>query len=583
MPGDYFRAVAVDYDGTITADRRPDDAVLRAIAAARAAGWRMVLVTGRILAELRDVFPEVEAAFDAVVAENGGVVWTPGRGTRSVARPVCAELETALGYLGVPVRRGRVLLATTANHDQAILREIARLGLECQLIHNRSALMVLPAGITKGTGLLEVLSELGISRHNTIGVGDAENDHSLFDVCELGVAVGNALEGLKVRADLVLPAPDGQGFTEFLLGRVMPGGLRVSSPRQQVRLGSYPDGRPATIPSAQANLLVIGGTRSGKSCLANLLAERLIARGYSICVLDPEGDHMEVGRFPGVVALGGNGDLPHGELLRPLLQQGHASVVIDLSLRPESEKRDYFKRILKELQQIREDTGLPHWLVVDEAHLVQASEPPCSRPGDSMRGLCLVTYRPSDLGRPLREAMDIIIRMPGADSLASLDLAPDHPLAAHLTREALEQFDSLAAGSALIVDRDGIRVFTVDRLVRGHVRHWHKYLHANLPPHHQFYFRTSSQATGILAANLVEFHDAVLRIEGDSLRHHAINGDFSRWISEVIRDQDLAAEVRKMEREYVRHGDLATLRRTMVDRLEQWFPEENPAPATSNP
>ena len=39
--------------------------------------------------------------------------------------------------------------------------------------------MVLPSGVNKATGLSAALVELGLSRHNVVAVGDAENDHAL--------------------------------------------------------------------------------------------------------------------------------------------------------------------------------------------------------------------------------------------------------------------------------------------------------------------------------------------------------------------------------------------------------------------
>ena len=54
--------------------------------------------------------------------------------------------------------------------------------------------MVLPSGVNKGTGMEEALKELGLSRHNVIGIGDAENDHAFLSLCELSIAVDNALE-----------------------------------------------------------------------------------------------------------------------------------------------------------------------------------------------------------------------------------------------------------------------------------------------------------------------------------------------------------------------------------------------------
>jgi haloacid dehalogenase-like hydrolase len=51
--------------------------------------------------------------------------------------------------------------------------------------------MVLPAGVTKATGLAAALHTLGRSPHNLVGVGDAENDHAFLRLCECAVAVAN--------------------------------------------------------------------------------------------------------------------------------------------------------------------------------------------------------------------------------------------------------------------------------------------------------------------------------------------------------------------------------------------------------
>ena len=57
---------------------------------------------------------------------------------------------------------------------------IRDLGLELDVIFNKGAVMILPAGVNKGTGLEAALKELQLSAHNVVGVGDAENDHAFF-------------------------------------------------------------------------------------------------------------------------------------------------------------------------------------------------------------------------------------------------------------------------------------------------------------------------------------------------------------------------------------------------------------------
>ncbi|WP_242040654.1 HAD-IIB family hydrolase [Coleofasciculus sp. FACHB-1120] len=90
------------------------------------------------------------------------------------------------------------------------------MGLDLQVILNKDAVMVMPSGINKASGLSVALSELGLSPHNTVGVGDAENDRALLNLCECGVAVANALPMLKEVADFVTKGDRGAGVIELI-------------------------------------------------------------------------------------------------------------------------------------------------------------------------------------------------------------------------------------------------------------------------------------------------------------------------------------------------------------------------------
>jgi hydroxymethylpyrimidine pyrophosphatase-like HAD family hydrolase len=69
--------VALDFDGTIARGDTLDPSVRQAIAIARTAGITVLLVTGRILEDLRRVAGELHFV-DGVIAENGAVVHFPG-------------------------------------------------------------------------------------------------------------------------------------------------------------------------------------------------------------------------------------------------------------------------------------------------------------------------------------------------------------------------------------------------------------------------------------------------------------------------------------------------------------------------
>jgi hypothetical protein len=201
-----------------------------------------------------------------------------------------------------------------------------------------------------------------------VAVGDAENDHSLVESCELGVAVANAVPALRDHADVVLGRRAGPGVIELLGGPLLRGDIRVQPKRWQVRLGAGADGAAVTIPGSQVNLLVTGGTKSGKSHLAGLLAERLVTMGYCVCVIDPEGDHTGLETLRGLMVVGGAERPPSPDQLGRLLRLG--SLVVDLSLRSSAERANECRRTLQALAEHRGRHGTPHWIILDEAHLV---------------------------------------------------------------------------------------------------------------------------------------------------------------------------------------------------------------------
>ncbi len=536
-----YSAIAIDYDGTLTRTPRPSAEVLAAVREARAQGRKVLLCTGRILDELRTDFPEVQDHFDAIVGENGAVALTR-TGERALAPAVPAELETALHMHGVNVRRGRVLLATEARAAQFALAEIQRLGLDCQLIRNRNALMVLPTGVSKGTGLRHVLGELGLSCHSTIAIGDAENDISLIDACELGVAVGDAVDSLKAHADVVLSESNGRGVTQFLQGKLVKGEIQVHPRRWQVQLGRYLDGSPALLPASQINVLIRGATGSGKSYMAGLFAERLIGMGYSLCILDPEGDYESLGRLQGVLVLGGTQAPPAPALLARLLHNRFSSVVVDLALVDAEGKRVYCRDALAELEGLRAETGLPHWIFVDEADQLMQKMPVALQSSLPATGFCLVSYHPDAVPPHALSNIDHVIALPDPAGEAAWPLG--HAPAQTHERDGRPLL-------AMLETRLEQRPFRVGERLCPHVRHWHKYLHGSLPAHLRFFFRDAAGNVSGSAGNIADFRSLLGRSAAAIVEHHLRGGDFSRWIRDVLQDTELADDIARIEKSSV--------------------------------
>ena len=557
MP-DYFRAVAMDFDGTLTSGGRPpDDVLLQAIADTRAAGRRAVLVTGRILTELRADFPDVDQWFDAIVAENGAVI-SGTQGRRRLASPVDPRIHRALQRQGHEVRAGLVLLACRAEADVDALAAIQRLGLGYQLVYNRSELMILPVGVSKGSGLVQALADLNLSPHSAIGIGDAQNDHSLLESCELGVAVSNAVDALKERADIVLDQRDGLGVATFLRGPVLRGEQRIHPRRWHLDLGTTSSGESVTVPASQVDLLITGASRSGKSYLTGLVAEELIDLGYSVVLVDPEGDHANLAQIPGVLAVGGRDAPPDVEHLAQLVGAGRGSVIVDLSQMSTDAKHAYYQAAPTRLESLRAGNGLPHWMIFDEAHEpLHDQGPACAAYSPSRKGHCLVTHRPADLCAEASGDIDILIAMladASPNPLAEPDPVPD--FVAEFTglprSDVVTRLRELGGAPAVLIRRTAphdLVAFTPRSRRTSHIRHWHRYTNSTLDRRLQFYFhRAEHQPTGMVAANLTEFHRELAHCEPTIVQHHLCRGDFSRWIGGVLRDEVLAEQFAAIER-----------------------------------
>jgi HAD superfamily hydrolase (TIGR01484 family) len=220
-----YLVLATDYDGTLAHHGRVEEATWASIERLKATGRRVVLVTGRELEELQSVCPRLDL-FDLVVVENGALLYRPSdRGETLLAARPPEGFVPALVKRGVgPISSGRAIVATWEPHRPAIEAVIQELGLDLQVIPNKEALMILPPGIDKASGLRAALSELGLTPGEAVAVGDAENDLPMLQACGFAVVVANALPHIKPLADLVTQGERGQGVRE-LIERMISGSL----------------------------------------------------------------------------------------------------------------------------------------------------------------------------------------------------------------------------------------------------------------------------------------------------------------------------------------------------------------------
>jgi HAD superfamily hydrolase (TIGR01484 family) len=212
-----YLALASDYDGTLATDGTVDRETAAALRRLAATGRKLILVTGRQLSDLLRVFPDA-TLFDAIVAENGAVLYRPAsRETRVLAPPPPSRFVATLRRRGVaPIWVGQVVVATVQPNETSVADAITELGLDLQVILNKGSVMVLPASVDKATGLGAALEELALAPESVVAIGDAENDQAFLAMCGCGVAVANALDTLKLGAKHVTRGEAGVGVREVI-------------------------------------------------------------------------------------------------------------------------------------------------------------------------------------------------------------------------------------------------------------------------------------------------------------------------------------------------------------------------------
>ena len=549
-----LRVIATDYDGTIAKDGILNPAVREAIANARKRGVLVVLVTGRILAELRSVVGCLDFV-DGVVAENGAVVALPSGHVTVLGASPPLELITKLTERGIDFKVGRCVVEMDADFADVAISLIREMELPLAITFNRGRMMLLPPSISKSSGLRHLLATLNVSVHNAIGIGDAENDHELLTSCEHGVAVAWGSARLIEAADYVLEG-DGVEAVAGYIERVTTD-IRLpqkKSSHSKIILEEIGGQAPFEMSIRGRNVLIAGDTKSGKSWLAGLLVEQQILQGYTVYVFDPEGDYSSFACLPNTISLGGGRMLPHGDDLMMLLRQG-LSVVLNLSHLEHHQKCEYIKHHLPLIATYRREQGFPHRIFLDECHYFLNGSLAKQMLDYQLDGYTLVTYRPSQLAAEVLESIDVVVATRLAERTevdALRDLLDDKSDEFTDSHDWYEPLANLSICEAALLpptkEAEGkLRRFAVAPRLTSHVRHRTKYSDVPVSKEHEFVFTNNGYPVGESANTLLELAIAAKRVKPDVLNDHCRHHDFSRWIARLFCDQVLANDIQKLE------------------------------------
>jgi hydroxymethylpyrimidine pyrophosphatase-like HAD family hydrolase len=575
-----YLALCTDYDGTLAHHGRLDKPTIAALEELRESGRKLIMVTGREIADLEKVCDRLDL-FELVVAENGATIYRPAtKEERSLAAAPSGRFVEELRRRGVDrISVGKCIVATWQPHEKVVLETIRDLGLELQVIFNKGAVMILPSGMNKAAGLKAALAEVDISPHNAVGVGDAENDHAFLTLCEFSAAVANALPAVKETADLALKGSHGAGVTE-LIREILVDDLASRTAlleRHDVLLGHALPGNESSdeirLPAYGVSALIVGTSGGGKSTLTTGLIERLNAKHYNFCVIDPEGDYDVL---EDAAVLGSPDRAPSiDECMQMLLKPGQNAVInlVGLAL---SDRPAFFMTLFARVRDLRAKTGRPHWLIVDEVHHVLPADwkPAELNLPQKLDGVVMISVGPSAIASSAVRLVDtvIVIGEKPAEMLSEFAEVNEKPA-------PVSPLAKIPKGEALIWRKQGVAApshFRIEPCKTERRRHIRKYAEGELPEERSFYFRGPENKLKLRAQNLVSFTELADGVDADTWLYHWKRGDVSAWLLRNVKDEELTGQVKALEKQLP--DDANKSRRAVRDLIEKKYtlPAEGP-------
>src|SRR5262249_13785779 len=136
--------------------------------------------------------------------------------------------------------------------------------------------------------------------------------------------------------------------------------------------------------------------------------ERLDEQKYQFVIVDPEGDYST---FDAGVALGDDERAASVTEIVDVLAKPGENAIVNLVAVGLKERPAFFESLFPRLQELRAQTGRPHWIVVDEGHhfLPAVWETAGITISQHMYSVMLVTLEPDRVSAAILSSIDVVI------------------------------------------------------------------------------------------------------------------------------------------------------------------------------
>lgn len=539
-----YYVLATDYDGTIASHGKVDNRTIEALKACKESGRKIILVTGRELKDLKNVFPEFEL-FDLIVAENGALIFDPATRKEVLLgeRPPQNFIDELIQKNVTPLSIGKVIVATWEPNESIVLQAIHNAHIEYQLIFNKGAVMVLPPGINKAFGLQAALDYLQISAHNTVAIGDAENDQAMFRIAECSAAVANSLDSIKKEATIVTTGDHGSGVSE-LISSLIKNDLSFAAPlikKGKLLIGKRED-EEFFLDAYRNGILIAGTSGGGKTTLTTTFIEALVETNYQFCLVDPEGDYTD---FPDAVVIGDSNHVPVIEEAMKMLTNSYQNVIICLLGIPFEKRPYFFNEFITKYTGLKNKKGHPHWLIVDEGYQVLPAnmEQTILNLPATMKCFLIISTTANNLNGTIFKHIDTVFAIGDEPGQLLSDFAVRKG-----TNNKFSSVKPLPKGKVWMWEVSKPDPFIIETKKPKHLnkRHIGKYATGDMK-YNAFVFKGPENKMNLRATNALMFAQMADGLDDETWNYHLKRHDYSKWFANSLHDDELAELAKEVE------------------------------------
>ena len=219
-----LKALLTDIDGTITEpSRRISTGSIEMIRSLVDSGTEVVLASGNTSCFM-EALCKMIGTQGTFIAENGGVYRVGYTGSLHIKgdQKLCREaLETLQAHYRPLGKELELLSPSYRFSDLAFARKVPAEEVQSllrdhpvQVIDTGYAIHLQATGINKGTALMALAPELGLSTKDFLAIGDSVNDLAMLTTASIGITVANAHPDVKAVASFVAKKGYGDGFVE---------------------------------------------------------------------------------------------------------------------------------------------------------------------------------------------------------------------------------------------------------------------------------------------------------------------------------------------------------------------------------